>query len=128
MSDDNIETKIDSTNDTGASDSGADHAVDRHDHSDQERSASVRESLRDAWREQTGEDPLQDEGREERRKRDEERERRLQERRAEPKGRGARAAKENAVADTAARDPSKQAATDAAQPRSAAFGPDGAPT
>jgi len=126
LKNDNISTTDTSDSDGGASDSHA----DRHDHGDQERSASVRESLRDAWREQTGEDPLQDEGREGRRKRDEERERRQMERRAEPKGRAAREAKYQTDAEAKAReaDANKQTATDtAAQPEYSAFNADGSP-
>jgi hypothetical protein len=106
---DTEETKIDSTNDTGASDSGADHAVDRHDHSDQERSASVRDAIKSAWAEQTGEEPedSREASREERRKRDERKE-------WERPGRAAREAKSAAAEHAAARDPNKAGAADTA--------------
>jgi hypothetical protein len=91
MSDDTIEAKIDKTTDTGTTDRAESHA-DRPDNERQELGESVRDAIKSAWREETGREPDDS-------NRDEERERRLQERRAEPKGRAVRAAKESAAAE-----------------------------
>jgi hypothetical protein len=56
MSDDNIETKVESTTDSGASDR-ADSPAERHSDDSRERGESVRETLRQSWKDATGEDP-----------------------------------------------------------------------
>jgi hypothetical protein len=113
MTTENNET-VDQTNTNDTASDHTDSAADRHNSERQERGESVRETLRQSWKDATGEDPLPDEGREERRKRDEERERRQMERRGERPGRSARDAKAAASADAQQRDP-----TAAAQSKSA---------
>jgi hypothetical protein len=113
------------TTDTDTTDraSDPDTAADRHNSERQERGESVRETLRQSWRDATGEDPLPDEGREERRKRDE----RKTKREWGPSNRAARASKEASDADAQRQaDASDNKATDAAaQSRPVAIGPDG---
>jgi hypothetical protein len=119
MSEDNIDAKVENAtpNDTA---SDRDTAIDRHRDADRERGESVRESLRQSWKDATGEDPLPDEGREARRQRDEKKS-------WEPKSRAAREAKEatGSYGKDAAADNKQTAADTAAQSRPAAIGPDG---
>jgi hypothetical protein len=121
---DELDTEIESntTTDTGAD--RADSPAERHSDDSRERGESVRDAIKSAWAEQTGSEPedSREASRESRRKRDERKE-------WERPGRAARAAKENAAEDAAARedDANKQAADATAQSRPAAFGPDGSP-
>jgi hypothetical protein len=90
MSDTNENIEQTNTGDTGASD----HSSDRFDHGDGERHESVRSAIKDAFRQHGADVPD-----------DKDEDQRQMERRAEPKGRAARAAKEATSADTKSRDP-----------------------
>jgi hypothetical protein len=52
--------------DSGTADHASDHSSDRHDNERHERGQSVRDSIKSAWRHQTGEEPQDRQDREER--------------------------------------------------------------